>query len=74
MTDKIIIKDNKKQRLKELEQFRKATKPILLINICDWHKNKLGIVSQMLYEFKEIDFYIAEPYFLGYRYLHITGK
>ena len=49
-------------------------KPIILIDKSDLIKNKLGIGSQMLYEFNEIDFYIAEPFFIGHRYWHVTGK
>lgn len=66
--------DNKGQRLKELKKFKKSNKPILLIDESYWDRNKIGIAHQMLYEFNEIDFYIAEPYFLGYRYWHITGE
>lgn len=74
MSDKAIINSNKKQSLNELKRFQKAIKPIVLIDKSYWDRNKIGIVHQMLYEFNEIDFYIAEPYFLGYKYLHITGK
>ena len=64
------MKNNKN----ELERFKKSIKPIVLIDKSYWNRNKIGIASQMLYEFNEIDFYIAESYFLGYRYWHITGE
>lgn len=68
------MENNKEQRLKELKKFKKSNKPILLIDKSYFDRNKIGIVCQMLYEFNEIDFYIAEPYFLGYRYWHVTGE
>lgn len=64
------MKNNKN----ELKKFEKSNKPILLIDKSYLDRNKIGIAHQMLYEFNEIDFYIAEPYFIGYRYWHVTGE
>lgn len=64
------MKNNKN----ELKKFKKSNKPILLIDKSYLDRNKIGIAHQMLYEFNEIDFYIAEPYFIGYRYWHVTGE
>lgn len=49
------------------------SKPTLYMDVFDWLENQKHIVAQMLYEFGEIDFYVVEGWFIGYRKIHVTG-